>query len=452
MPYVNESRKTKGPDIEVKCLTNGATQGIFPWNDENPSQSQYGYRSGPLSKDETAKINYLNETGTWADSASQINALERLAAASSPEPKVDTTRAPVHERKYFHKSAPATSFLYNAHLVSPLQNLVWQGAFRCQPASVNGYRSDPTRSTYEAKATQLMRHMRPTKPDFELARFVGELRQLPRIQELFHFSAFKPQNAGDTYLGYQFGVAPTYSDVMKAAEVVVQSDKIIREFAEQAKAIVSRRRKLQLVSENTSAFNMKIGGGLQGLVNYGPVAVAKSFGSSTSRQFEIDTYLGYNRELRVFADFEFYVADPYGMTSRLDSYMSNAQKLLGSGMSLHTIWKLTPWTWMSDWFLDIGSLLGYQQDVADNGLVARRSGYTVEDTYYAEASLRSYGTAAYSNNLYGMTSATCVEKRQWRYSGSPYSMAFNWDLSGFQTAIISALGISKMPGLKQILP
>lgn len=452
MPYVNESRNVKGPDIKVYCLSNGTVIGNFPWNTYNPSQSQYGFRSGPLSKDETAKINHLNETGVWADQAQQIDALERLAAASTPYPKVDTTRTPVHERKFFNRNSPATKVLTRCNLTSPAQSLLWQGAFGCQPGSTSsGYRSDPVRNTYLAKATQLMRSMRPTKPEFELARFIGELRDLPRVTELLQFQALVPKNWGGSYVGYQFGVAPTHQDLMKAAEAVMQSDKIVREFAEQAKSIVSRRRKLQLASDSSEGSSL-IGMGLQGAVNVGPVAVYRSLGSSTSRSLKCDTYLGYNRELRVFADFEFYVADPYGYTSRMDSYMANAQKLLGSGTSLATIWNLTPWTWLSDWFLDIGSLLRYQQDVADNGLAARRSGFTIEDTYTASATLGSYSTSAYSNTLLGATTATCVEKRQWRYASSPYSMAFNWDLSDFQTAVLAALGISKMPGLSPILP
>lgn len=453
MPYVNESRKRKGPDIEVKDLTNGIVTGIFPWNDECPSESQYGFRSGPLSKEELFMISRLDKDGTWANKAQQINALDRLATASSPQPVVDTRYAPVHERRFYSKNAPASKVYYRNDILSPYPSTrILRGAIRCEPASTAlGYRTSPTRVQYQAKATQLMRHMRPSKPDFELARFVGELRHLPRLQELLHFQAFKPGSAGGTYLGYQFGVAPTYSDVMKAAEMVVESDKIIRTFAEMAKARVSRRRKLQISSDQQKA-SSTLGCGLQGNVDIGGVAVARSLGFTDSYVFFVDTILGYNRELRVFADFEFYVADPYGMTNRLDSYMSNAQKLLGSGLSPHTVWKLTPWTWMSDWFLDIGSLLGYQQDVADNGLVASRSGYTIEDTYTAEMNLRNARTGTWSNTLLGKSSATCVETRQWRYSGSPYDMAFNWSLSGFQTAILAALGISKMNGLKQILP
>jgi hypothetical protein len=82
------------------------------------------------------------------------------------------------------------------------------------------------------------------------------------------------------------------------------------------------------------------------------------------------------RTIRAFSTWEYFVPHPEGLHDRLSSYVQAAQTVLGFQVTPSTVFDLTPWSWMVDWFVDIGGLLRYQQKVADNQLVMTRGGFS----------------------------------------------------------------------------
>lgn len=134
---------------------------------------------------------------------------------------------------------------------------------------------------------------------------------------------------------------------------------------------------------------------------------------------------------------------------RFDRYVGEAQKAIGLKLDLQTVWDLVPFSWMVDWFMDIGGLLGYQQDVADYKLVSKRAGYVLEYSIHGSLSVAPPRADTGSIRKRAIESgglATVVAKQQHRRPGNPYDMSPTWDLNGFQWGILGSLGLAWLPG------
>ena len=112
----------------------------------------------------------------------------------------------------------------------------------------------------------MIRAIRPTAPDFRLARFLGELRD---AHKMFNPNSYflrgnsvavvKKKNpqplkatvpsfykkkgvnlTGSAYLNYQFAVNPTMNDIQRAAQAVIDSEQIVKQFVRDATNEVHR--------------------------------------------------------------------------------------------------------------------------------------------------------------------------------------------------------------------
>lgn len=453
MPYVSESRTSPAMDVKIyRDGVNTETYTTLP----ALSKSQYGYRSGPLSQVEKDAINhYLNDsTHRRGETLSVAAAIEKVESITTQTPRVNGRPSVVNDRIYSESRQPVCT------IETDYQEWPWgytrpygrvirqQGCVQAVIADSFVF-ADPDRGKLDYHATQLMRSMRPTKPDFELARFVGELKDVPQFWNKSNYAPLKVSEVGGSYLNAVFGILPTWSDLNSASKAVLQSDQILRDFALKATQTVKRSRTSVLDTGTYTAPRRYLLGGISNSVDYGHFNMFGNLGGGSYSTYEIGTYfdavLDKRRELRVFADFEYYIGDPEGFLGRIDSYRDKARKILGTGVSPGTVYDLTPWSWLGNWFFDFGSLLKYQQDVADNGLVARNSGYLVEDRINLIAQFQKFSSEGSGTRLVSTNPVTATLKKQWRWAGSPYSMSPNWDLSGFQWAIVGALGFTKAP-------
>jgi hypothetical protein len=418
------------------------------------TKSQYGYRSGPLPQDEKDAINakLVDGSYTWGESRSVQNAIEKVENVTTQTPRDSAGRpSVVNERRYWEAKSPSCTIELAGQYwpwgaPAPYPGADHRVGHVCAALSPDNPFGPPERGTYEYRATQLMRSMRPTKPQFELARFIGELKDLPQFWQWSNYNPGSVGEIGGAYLNQVFGVAPTWSDLNAASKAVLGSDQILREFALKATQTVKRKRSL-ILDTGIRQTRGSLLAGISNIVDYGNYYITGDLGDAYASSFDVgcefDITVDRRRELRVFADFEYYIGDPEGFLGRIDSYRDKARKLLGTGVSPSTVYDLTPWTWLGNWFVDISGLLKYQQDVADNGLIARNSGFLIEDRVNLLA--QPFKVAREGNGIQLMSNHPLVATSKWQYrwAGSPYSMSPNWDLSNFQWAIAGALGFTK---------
>lgn len=443
------------------------------------TRNQTGYRSGPLSKEEIAAIERVDSLGKRSDIGVQLQALERIEKATTNTPWRNVDPFVVNDRDYSEWSTPLTSVSYRTPEVvwTPGRNQA-SGNFL---VGLDSCRVPPTFHDVESlrgEASKLMRRMTPTRPDWDLTRFIIELKDVNRI---FATAASLPDTlrplvsqssrsdarigrdfavqSGATYLGYQFGVAPTVSDVMKGAEAIVKADEKFGQFVRDSAMHVKRSSSLDLLHFTDSLSQNELfssfgsdpsrsvvrlpGGSRLGRVDYlrpDPIAV------------NIDARVGYSvsvkERLVAFATFEYFVGDPDGYLSRMDQYVAKAKKTLGSGLTASVLYEVAPWSWMIDWHLDIGGLLNYQQSVADYGTVARGAGFSLFRDTVASRSLspiRPVNNPISGTGILNTAHVSYKVREHFRRSGSPYSMDLNWDYGTFQWSILGALGLTKAP-------
>jgi hypothetical protein len=143
----------------------------------------------------------------------------------------------------------------------------------------------------------------------------------------------------------------------------------------------------------------------------------------------------------------------------MDEYSQLAQRLVGGGANAETIYDLTPYSWLVDWFFDIGGVIAYQQNLADNQMIAIRKSFSVIEQVYASARIVDYtydssgvvGAYKLARPVrFNANTAIYRWKRVQRGVGNPYSVTPTWSLSKQQWAIAAAMGLSRSEGVPTI--
>jgi len=119
-----------------------------------------------------------------------------------------------------------------------------------------------------------------------------------------------------------------------------------------------------------------------------------------------------------------------------------ARSILGVSLSPDTLWNITPWTWLADWFGNAGDILANVSAISEDDLVMRY-GYLMQEvkreiSHVHNGVVPTWGTVP--RTISGTT--TYVVKS--RIGASPYGFGMTWDdLSPRQFAILAALGITR---------
>lgn len=434
MTYMNESDSsssyrfveyTVGPSFDDQRLY---ASGTYPYRVR--SRSQFGWRTNRVAGP-PADVGVIRD-GSLAESLGMVESLDRLSGL---------TRGGVYPRRSRASHDRTYSETDSIHLPVPLAWKQNGGSIDeryrkvtlivTNPVSAPSV-SLPALADEQAIAAKMLRRMRPTRPHAEVARFVGELREFPRFFSGANYLPTSSREAGGAYLNVQFGMAPFIGDMQRMADSIVRSKPILDDFVE-------RSSKLTYVapSEKTDSFvpGTLMASSAQGFLV--PGSVGQMYGEVVG-----------STTIRSFGGYEYFVGDPDDFLSRFQGYHQKAKHLLGTDLSADVLWQLTPWTWLTDWAVDISGLLAYQESVASDSLVLRDSGSSSYSTSTRSATLRLSQTTF--NSLRGQSRlvATATSKRHRRTSGlDPYSLGLGGSMNPRRWAILGALGLTRAPGI-----
>lgn len=319
-------------------------------------------------------------------------------------------------------------------------------------------------------ASGMMRKAVPEAPAWDLVRSVAEQKDSPRLFKAAHAfgrGAFKDISrtpsvrgtvAGNAqkYLAWIFGVQPTVSDIAYAAEAVSilsrSAGRILTDYR-----VSTRRLRVHQLQHETYQSSSGVAPGYSaqpiGLRGGDLLVSGTLYGSHPAHtRTTVECYADVQAQVRMFSTFSYYVPHPSGLASRLTGYNNKAKQLLGGGLTASTVYELSAYSWLLDWYVDFGGLLSYQQAVADNAVVASVSGYTTIQTSQAFARAASPAYTSYDpstmTNLkvtgcsLAMASVSTTQLR--RRPGGAYSLDRSGPLSGQQTAVLGALGLSRL--------
>jgi hypothetical protein len=247
------------------------------------------------------------------------------------------------------------------------------------------------------------------------------------------------RNPGGHYLNYQFGWKLFVQDLMNILDVQQALDKKIRQLRRDNGKPV--RRACSLGVEDTQSH---ISTTLRNTSILGPSVASNVRLTKES----VDTVtLRYRRNLWYAARYRYWIPELANPRSDLRPLKA---KLLGLVPDPGNVYNAIPWTWLIDWFTNVGSVL---ENVANN-----MEFHVIADYAYVMAH-ESYEYTRRANGWYAMGSfvssptttvnlwASTVTRYEWktRTGANPYGFGVSdSSLTGYQWSILAALGLSRL--------
>lgn len=457
MPYVNDSSAETPMGVIKRVSRTGVILSQQPMAISRRTRSQRGWRS--VGEYEAAYADMLatqTKFTTWGQSKQVIQAMERVERALT-NPLIRGRELPVHDRDY--------SESFQSNLIGSIIPLPTTGSGGYSiPAAELSISGTPTLGKFtegeiRARGNKMIRNSRPTKPHSNLGQWFGELRDANRLGSLndsmssFSSAYSIPRNIGGAYLNWQFGWNGFVGDLKAACEALLHAEDLINQFLEDSTKLHYRKR-AEILSQGAyqtsgilssnnynfrrTSFNSPVIGA--------SVGVNTMFGETVSRS-HWRASISWTEQLRTFAVFEFFVYDPNGAVNRIRRASQFARKLLGEPLlSASTIYELHPWTWLGDWFVDVGGLLAFQESVASDSTVARRCGTVYEYEINGHLHVDIRATIDPNSTLKGQLETFSERKFQRRRPGNPYDLSVDWShLTPKQWTILGALGLTRAP-------
>jgi hypothetical protein len=131
-------------------------------------------------------------------------------------------------------------------------------------------------------------------------------------------------------------------------------------------------------------------------------------------------------------------------------YFQKLQLLIDPKITPSTLWELAPWSWLVDWNLRIGDTIRANEINANDRLVMHY-GYAMEHSVYStkvdwrKTSDVNGGILTVSGNpSFGIHHAQTEYKRRIRANPYGFRVGGVGSLTGGQTAILGALGLTKL--------
>jgi hypothetical protein len=289
-----------------------------------------------------------------------------------------------------------------------------------------------------ALGTTAIARCEPTNPTSGVLTALGELRA-EGIPQMLGSGFLKEKtriarNSGNEYLNYQFGWAPLMSDLKSFANSVKRSDKILRQFHRDSGKHIRRRYEFPIEESASES--------LIGTNYYGSPTLTSNY--YTPFHVSTDQYkykvTKVTRRRWFSGAFTYYVPEPTGLLNKFAYHAQEADKLFGVLLTPEVIWNLTPWSWATDWFFNMGDVLHNLSAVLSDGLVMHY-GYMMEETIASDIYILR--NQKYRNRSTTDLIQTFQTINRSRVPANPFGFGLtNTDLSARQLAIIGALGLT----------
>lgn len=301
--------------------------------------------------------------------------------------------------------------------------------------------SIPTKS--DASVTQLLAELKQDLPRGLLTGFVNKRGPLgsERSSELDWKAT--SQGVGSDYLNYVFGIAPTISDLLKICNVVVNFDDRITQYLRDNGQFVRRRFDFPVTRSSRSIARSN---------NVAMTGTDLMVGNSAW----IDNFVFRREDIYGTAELSEERSERYYFTGAFQYYLEGvssptgwvargaqiARKILGiDGLTVDLAYQLFPFSWLLDWFVNVGDLIQNSEAFNRDNLVIRW-GYLMRETRIS----RTY-THSGAKFLTGSTGPVhmfedFVQKR--RVKATPFGFGLNPNsFTESQWAILIALGLTK---------
>jgi hypothetical protein len=273
----------------------------------------------------------------------------------------------------------------------------------------------------DAYGTTAIARVSPTNPLVDLSSSVAELYRegLPTLPG-------SQGNPGSEYLNIQFGYLPLINDAKQLAAVARQHDALLRQYERDSGRWIRRQYQFPPQTTTTSLQSSTapapLGGSVSGLAQVGTL----------TRTTTTETKIWFS------GAFTYYLP-----RSGWRRTVAELDHLYGIRPGIDTVWELTGYSWLADYFVNIGdvakNITAFKQDglVMPYGFVMAKTTTEREETWTGPMRFGEWKSTT-------ITSKKTYTTHQRRLA-NPFGFGKKFgDLSGRQLSILAALGISRM--------
>lgn len=314
--------------------------------------------------------------------------------------------------------------------------------------------------------TKAIKAAAPTRSSASLAVALVELRDgLPKIPGMSLSKARNIREAvtnnGDEYLNIVFGWIPGINDIRQILTAMVNARKIINQYSSDTDKFIRRKMHFPdqvtqtLVKDTASAGNFRL---------FATPGSPIDSSSTTLGEITTDGHSGLRFSDRVgnvsivtrttkktwfSGAFRYHLNDGEDIFSRIDHTGQVAARLLGARLDPASLWQAMPWSWLLDWFVDIGDIISNATAVSLDGQLLQY-GYlmrttTKELTITTDAPVDNVSAGGNTSRIGNLTS-TYVFQRKERIRATPFGFGLNPNsFTAQQWAILGALGMTRAP-------
>jgi hypothetical protein len=296
----------------------------------------------------------------------------------------------------------------------------------------------------------------PTNPVAGLATFTGELHMRPQM----YGSAFLKEKSnlfnalGKEYLNLAFGWTPFVSDLIKAGNSLANASVAIRQLLKDSGKDVRRRYDFPPFKTNGDVTNVT--GSTASMVpsmtssNYDPLFV----GGGVDRPSKIERQEILTQKIWFSGKYSYYLpathfkngqftSDSESVWDRLVTYEALWNKVLGTRLTPTVLYNLTPWTWLADWYANIGDVISNVVSLQQDNLVIKYGYLMCETTLEVIYTASGFKFTSFNP---GPLVTAYRQTRKSRYRATPYGFGLNpASFTPQQWAILGALALTKTP-------
>lgn len=279
----------------------------------------------------------------------------------------------------------------------------------------------------------------PTRSNGSLSQFLAELQRdgIPALVGATLLRSRSSHSLSEEWLNLNFGWAPIISDIRKILTSVRNSSKLVQQMRRDSGRIVRRRFSFPAEQTETSeSYDAPYADAIAGLTYlwYSSAGDGRKLITVTDRV---------NRKVWFSGAYTYYLDMGDSLVSKFARYEQLANQLLGTRLNASLLYELAPWSWLADWFTDLGTVINNASKLTEDGLVIHH-GYLMSHTVTrrtVEAALR-LGDERVPRTFTNLYSSEMKE----RVKATPYGFGVNMSgLTAWQWSILGALGMTRSP-------
>lgn len=337
-------------------------------------------------------------------------------------------------------------------------NGVSLGAFG---AGTAGYGLSDLQST--STASSMLHSMNPLKKKASWAQAIVEIARgdvphiLGRLQSAFtlitRMKADGIKDAADAigsaYLNNVFGWTPILQDINKAIEILsgIEQALYVSDDTRREREWVIREQGVSFTGRSSFMVGSPFHGSSGPVSNrYGTVQQSPSWGGNWSFATGPSAYELTSERITMRTSARFHTGlRPSAANNGMWDKGQELNKLMGTNFTIDLLWELTPWSWLIDWFFNIGSVL---ENLSSLGLTNTLLNYAYSTTRREARHLVVVNpqsvTSGTSIRVHSGASYTYVVDQKVRRVASPFGFGVSISaLTQSQLAILVALGLAR---------